>query len=752
MSKKRHAMIIVGLVFFIVAPSFAFVLTPSMKRIPDDLNKVVYYEGTLGMFNDRTLTMDYIDISIKREVTAIGTEDGVLLIRENITISDKRTGEVIPDGQMTNIYGIDPYTSRNVPGYGDTERIGQYIFPVGVDKKDYVIWNSDMDQPYTQGYVGAEDATGIGHYLGEEKRGGITVYKFYGEQEEICIGPGPEGTPPEARLFYKGHQTAWADPKTGSIIDYDKRVIQYLQFPDLHRLPSDLYTTVQLSGTVKMFNMDKVGSGDYYDHYDARITQHIWVDDASDQDVYMVGSETIARDSRGNLLPDELQSSSMDGVNPVTMAYDPLFSDKQGLMTFPVGIEPRDYDLWNGDIGTVSTARYLGQETVGGLPVYRYVVTVDDYPSGIQHIPGMSDRHVELYFNGTTTYWVEPTTGGIVNVEKQGVMRSSFPDLHTIPEDTHVTVDMQGSLWILGSGERTISMTREVTATDTYYEDGDKVIVLKDNTTMHDAETGDLVPEGSSITYHGVYADTAEEAPNYGDMLRQGIYTFPVGVEKTTYHMWNPEISTTSPVEFVREEDHQGIHTYLYQTEETRRVYDPTPGIEQDVQYTTLTKYWVEPHSGSVIDMEKYSEKKVNLLNFIFGIPGPLWVNAYRMTLSFTDSQVQQAVEEGRKAAALLELSDQTIPALTVNVSVANLADSLAAAKMQKMQVSQLSGSKIKAADIHYWMTEESVQEYAKEAKTTGFLLTFMEAILPSLLVVLGIALVALWVINRPRG
>jgi len=750
MGKKRHALIIIGLAFFIVAPSFAFVLTPSMKKIPDNLDKVVYYEGTLGAFDTETLSMDYIEISIRRNVTALEKQGDVLILQEDIIISDKRTGALVQ--QMTATYGIDPYTSENVLGYGDTERIGQYVFPVGVEKKDYLIWNSDMDEPYTLGYVELEDATAIGYYMGTEKRGGITVYKFDGSQEEIYIGSGPEGTPPESRLYYAGHQTAWADPKTGSIIDYDKRVIQYLEFPDLHQLPSDLDTTARLAGSVDMFNMDKVGTEDYYDHYDASVSQHIWVENTSDNGVYMVGSETIARDAHGNLLPEDLQSSSMDGVNPVTMTYNPLFSDKQGLMTFPVGIESRDYQLWNGDIGNVSTAHYCGQETLVGMLTYKYVVTVDNYPAGIQHIPGMNDRHVDLYYNGTTTYWVEPTTGGIANVEKLSTMLSTFPDLHTIPEDTQTTVNMEGTLWILGQGERNIKTVREVMAIETYYEGNDKIILLKDNTSLYDDATGQLIPEGSGVTYHGVYADTAEEAPNYGDLEREGIYTFPIGVEKTTYHMWNPEISTTSPVEFVREEDHEGIHTYLYQTEESRTVYDPTPGIEQRVKYTTLTKYWAEPNSGSVIDMQKQSVKKVNLLNFLIGVPGSLWVKAYEMTLNFTSEQVAQMVLEGRNTAALLSLSEQTIPGLKVNLSIANLQDSVAGAKAQKQQIAQLSDSKIKIADIHYWMTDKSVEDYAAEARTTGFLLTFMEAILPSLLVIFGIALVAIWVINRPKN
>ena len=88
---------------------------------------------------------------------------------------------------------------------------------------------------------------------------------------------------------------------------------------------------------------------------------------------------------------------------------------------------------------------------------------------------------------------------------------------------------------------------------------------------------------------------------------------------------------------------------------------------------------------------------------------------------------------------------------MKLNLSIANLQDSVAGAKAQKQQIAQLSSNKIKVADIHYWMTDKSVEDYAAEARTTGFLLTFMEAILPSLLVIFGIALVALWVINRPK-
>jgi hypothetical protein len=751
MKGKRHILVVVGLVFFIVAPSFSFVLTPSMQRIPDDLHKTVVYEGDLGVFNTSTMQMDYIDVEIHRELTAMEEQDGVLLIREDISVFDTRSGQPIPDLADTNIWGIDPFTSKNVRGYGDTERVGQYIFPVGVDKKAYVVWNSDMDDVYSQGYVDVEDATGTAHYRGEETVEGVTCYRFSGSQEEICIGPGIEGTPPGTQMFYEGEQSAWVHPETGTIVDYDKHFRQYLEFPDLNRMPSNLDTTARLSGTIAMFNLSNAASDDPYDRWNARVQQHVWVEDAPSDTTYMVGSETIARDASGDLLPADFQASSIDGVSPDTMRYDPHFSNKSGRLTFPIGIEPRDYELWNSDIGAPSTARYMGQDTLGGLPVYRYVVSVDGHPVGVMEIPGMSDRHIDLAYSGDTVYYVEPTTGSIVNVEKTGTVNASFPDLHTIPENIASSLEMNGELWILGEGATDIRMVREVTATDFHYDEGRKVVLLEDNTTVYDTETGDVVGMASGSETHGVYADTAEEAPDYGDMYRRGIFTFPPGVDKQTYQMWNTEISATSPVRYVREEDHEGIHTYLFETEETRQVYDPTEGIEQDVRYTTTTRYWVEPNSGSVVDMEKQSEKKVNLFNYLIGIPGPLWVKAYELTLSFSDATVTANVKSGRDAAAQMQLSGTTMPVTQVDLSTQDLQASIDAARQQKQQVQELDESRVKAVDFHYWMSQASVEEMADDAQTSGFLLMLFQVIVPVLLVIFGVALVVLWYVNRPE-
>jgi len=62
------------------------------------------------------------------------------------------------------------------------------------------------------------------------------------------------------------------------------------------------------------------------------------------------------------------------------------------------------------------------------------------------------------------------------------------------------------------------------------------------------------------------------------------------------------------------------------------------------------------------------------------------------------------------------------------------------------MMVEKLSGRKVKVMDLTYWATEKSVMEMAEEAEQAAFLLTFMQIILPAFLVLLGLAMIAVWI------
>jgi hypothetical protein len=89
----------------------------------------------------------------------------------------------------------------------------------------------------------------------------------------------------------------------------------------------------------------------------------------------------------------------------------------QGLdYTFPIGTEKKSYLLFDTTAGKAFPAAYQGEDTIDGLDVYRFKQTVPDTSIKIQGLlPGV--------YSGSTTVWVEPTTGVIVKGAQQIVQR-----------------------------------------------------------------------------------------------------------------------------------------------------------------------------------------------------------------------------------------------------------------------------------------------------------------------------------------
>ncbi|RLF31434.1 MAG: hypothetical protein DRN07_07195, partial [Thermoplasmata archaeon] len=224
-----------------------------------------------------------------------------------------------------------------------------------------------------------------------------------------------------------------------------------------------------------------------------------------------------------------------------------------------------------------------------------------------------------------------------------------------------------------------------------------------------------------------------------------GLFTFPVGVEKRTYEMWNTEIDAPSPVEFIREEDHNGVHTYLFETRESRMITYEGLGMPLPVKYTTDTKYWVEPTSGSLVDMYKESSMKLNPLSLVTGVPGLIWIPIMDLTLQFTPEMQEAAAEAALTTMQLLALSGKEVPALQVNLTSSDIIEGVKGAEQTKRQIAALSGNRVKVVDLTYWMTDRSVDEMAATAKETAFLLLFMQIIIPAFLIVVGLIMIALW-------
>lgn len=102
----------------------------------------------------------------------------------------------------------------------------------------------------------------------------------------------------------------------------------------------------------------------------------------------------------------------------------PVHLSGQGYV-WPFGARQKTYMLFDAALAKPMPARYAGTATVDGLQTYRYVEQVSPQQAGTQILPGslvgMKDQQLVTlpeYYQGTNTYWVDPVTGGPVNVEQ----------------------------------------------------------------------------------------------------------------------------------------------------------------------------------------------------------------------------------------------------------------------------------------------------------------------------------------------
>jgi hypothetical protein len=95
-----------------------------------------------------------------------------------------------------------------------------------------------------------------------------------------------------------------------------------------------------------------------------------------------------------------------------------------GLL-FPLGVKQQTYQVFNTTLLKPVAARYVGQQTIDGLTTYKFVTQIPPTNVGTQEIPGsligssQAAATLNEYFGGTTSYFVDPTTGVPVKVIEQ---------------------------------------------------------------------------------------------------------------------------------------------------------------------------------------------------------------------------------------------------------------------------------------------------------------------------------------------
>jgi hypothetical protein len=167
---------ILGLILIALALIFLLVIFPVMAKIPADYEQEYMFEGSIMQLNQETMSLDATPTSIERLLSATGTEDDVLLLKQDINFYHAEFGVLLEDVSSSELLGIDRSTRENVPGYGDMDRSGQFTFPSGVEKESYNFWSSTVMSPLPA------------QYISEEQFEGLLVYNFKIAAQGIALG------------------------------------------------------------------------------------------------------------------------------------------------------------------------------------------------------------------------------------------------------------------------------------------------------------------------------------------------------------------------------------------------------------------------------------------------------------------------------------------------------------------------------------------------------------------------------------
>ena len=295
------------------------------------------------------------------------------------------------------------------------------------------------------------------------------------------------------------------------------------------------------------------------------------------------------------------------------------------------------------------------------------------------------------------------------------------PGQAQLPDDTNVTRKFDGTAAILlnpaglATGDMSKVLLRNVPVTAqrnvvVAATSGDAAQV-RDTRTLSTADGQSL---GRTESVYAVDRKTLEAAKNpppaWGAVLHEGLtVSWPIGAEKRDYVGWVSDTQTTTTLKYVGQEQHGGVDTYVYQAsvapapikdqqvlgslpkslppqalgpllsvlplpdamkqQLTPLLSQITTDVPLNYTYESTSKFWVEPTTGVVVDLDRKEIRKVGI-----ELPGgrsiPPSIAVYDVSTSMTDDSVSAAADEANDARNQLSLYGTTLPLVLAGVGV----------------------------------------------------------------------------------
>lgn len=130
-------------------------------------------------------------------------------------------------------------------------------------------------------------------------------------------------------------------------------------------------------------------------------------------------------------------------------------------------------------------------------------------------------------------------------------------------------------------------------------------------------------------------------------------YKFPFNTEKTTYQFFDTVLRKAYPMRYQREEDIQGLTTYVFVQQIPTTPVDLVPGLKVPGTYANTRTVWIEPRTGLIVKGQE-QQRRLFSQGALAGKPALLG------TLTFTDATVNGNVKTARDGIDKLNLIGTT--------------------------------------------------------------------------------------------
>lgn len=245
-------------------------------------------------------------------------------------------------------------------------------------------------------------------------------------------------------------------------------ILRFAIVPGMAQLPSDTDETRTYTGEMQsLLNAEALQTGDLQNLFitdvPVEISRHVFVEEVDGGDAIVV-EEAQAQLADGTPVASSTDTYALDRktMEHLDGSDDERVLDREGLVIgWPIGTDKTDYVGWSDDLQATVPLTFEGEEERAGLDTYVFESTVSpapiedeallaQFPAGLpletftqlagtielseaeqaafaQILPTLPDPVPFTYlYSGTTTYWVEPTTGVVVDIARDEMRQAAI--------------------------------------------------------------------------------------------------------------------------------------------------------------------------------------------------------------------------------------------------------------------------------------------------------------------------------------